>query len=163
MSDSKPTITVTRGKKNSSRRRSASANSSRAASGWGLPGPGAVVAGVIRGTRAAWWAGLGLLDVAQSAGAQVFDALVEEGKSWEQARRERTAATANRVRQATEQSEAIEAVEDRVHKEVKAALRRIGVPPREEVNALRQQIDALGKRVEALQAEVVEDETQKDT
>jgi poly(hydroxyalkanoate) granule-associated protein len=109
-----------------------------------------VVSGLIRGTRAAWWAGLGLLDVAQSAGAQVFDALVEEGKSWEQAQRERREQRARQVRRATRESDAIQAAEERVQEEVNAALQRIGVPSRDDVDALKDQIEALNDRVDRL-------------
>ena len=151
MSDDGPTITVTRGTKDRSRRRSRSSQAaSSASSGWGLPGPGDVVSGLVRGTRAAWWAGLGLLDVAQSAGAQVFDALVEEGKSWEQAQRERREQRARQVRRATRESDAIQAAEERVQEEVNAALQRIGVPSRDDVDALKDQVEALSDRVDRL-------------
>ena len=152
MSDDGPTITVTRGTKDRSRRRRSRSSraASSASSGWGLPGPGDVVSGLIRGTRAAWWAGLGLLDVAQSAGAQVFDALVEEGKSWEQAQRERREQRARQVRRATRESDAIQAAEERVQEEVNAALQRIGVPSRDDVDALKDQVEALSDRVDRL-------------
>ena len=152
MSDDGPTITVTRGTKDRSRRRRSRSSraASSASSGWGLPGPGDVVSGLIRGTRAAWWAGLGLLDVAQSVGAQVFDALVEEGKSWEQAQRERREQRARQVRRATRESDAIQAAEERVQEEVNAALQRIGVPSRDDVDALKDQIEALNDRVDRL-------------
>ena len=152
MSDDGPTITVTRGTKDRSRRRRSRSSraASSASSGWGLPGPGDVVSGLIRGTRAAWWAGLGLLDVAQSAGAQVFDALVEEGKSWEQAQRERREQRARQVRRTTRESDAIQAAEERVQEEVNAALQRIGVPSRDDVDALKDQIEALNDRVDRL-------------
>ena len=152
MSDDGPTITVTRGTKDRSRRRRSRSSraASSASSGWGLPGPGDVVSGLVRGTRAAWWAGLGLLDVAQSAGAQVFDALVEEGKSWEQAQRERREQRARQVRRATRESDAIQAAEERVQEEVNAALQRIGVPSRDDVDALKDQVEALSDRVDRL-------------
>lgn len=157
MSDDGPTITVTRGTKDRSRRRSRSSQAaSSASSGWGLPGPGDVVSGLVRGTRAAWWAGLGLLDVAQSAGAQVFDALVEEGRSWERARRERTEATARRVRRVTDESDAIRAAAERARTELSSMLRRVGVPSRDDVEELREKVDALGTQIEALSRSVEE-------
>lgn len=156
MSDDGPTITVTRGTKDRSRhRRSRSSRAgSSASSGWGLPSPSDVVSGLVRGTRAAWWAGLGLLDVAQRAGAQVFEALVEEGTSWEQAQRERREHRARQVRQAIQESDAIRAAEERVQEEVNTALQRIGVPSRDDVDALKDQIEALSDRVDRL-ADVV--------
>ena len=160
MSEDGPRINVTRGKRTrrSGQKTSATADRSRS-SGLGLPGPITVVSGMIRGARNAWWAGLGLLSVARDAGTQVFDALVEEGKSWEQARRERTERTAQQVQELVGESDAIEAVENRVRDEVNAALRRAGVPRRDEVDALRTQIDALGERIEHLQEAVSEEET----
>jgi poly(hydroxyalkanoate) granule-associated protein len=101
--------------------------------------------------RNAWWAGLGLVAAAREVGVEVFDALVEEGKSWEQARRERREETAHQVQQMVGESDAVEAVEDRMRDEVNEALRRVGVPHRDEVDALRTQIDALGEKIERLQ------------
>lgn len=157
MSDDEPTITVTRGNRTErSRRKGASSQSS----GGSLPGPGTVVSGLFRGARNAWWAGLGVLAAAQEVGTQVFEALVEEGKSWEQARRERREETARQVQQMVGESKAVKAVEDRVRDEVNEALRRVGVPHRDEVDALRTQIDALGEKIERLQQAVSDTETE---
>jgi len=151
MSDDKPKITVTRGKRNErSKRREKASAGDRLSSGLSLPGPGAVVSGFVRGVRTAWWAGLGLLDVTRSAGAQVFEALVEEGKSWEQVQRERREQRAEQVRRLTEEGDMVEAAEERIRDEVNEALRRIGAPHRDEVDALRDQIDALNAKVARL-------------
>lgn len=151
MSDNGPTITVTRGRRNERSRTEQSSSSARSRSvEWGLPGPGAVVSGMIRGVRTAWWVGLGVVAVFRDAGGQVFDALVEDGKSWEQAQRERAEAMARRVRRATEESDAIRATEERVQKEINDVLRRISVPSRDEIEGLRKEIDALGDRIEQL-------------
>lgn len=157
MSDDGPTITVTRGerRKNTERTKSSSAVRSQS-SGLSLPGPGTVVSGVVRGVRTAWWASLGVLVVAWDAGSQVFDALVEEGKSWEQARRTRRTERAQQVQRLTEENEAVQAVEERVRTEVNDVLQRVGVPHRDEVDELHAQIDALSDRIEHL-AQSVED------
>ena len=156
MSDNGPTITVTRGTRTgrSGQKRSASARSR--SSGWGLPGPGSVVSGLVRGARAAWWAGLGVVGAVQDASTQVFDALVEEGRSWERARRERTEATARRVRRVTDESDAIRAAAERARTELSSMLRRVGVPSRDDVEELREKVDALGTQIEALSRSVEE-------
>lgn len=155
MSDNDTTITVTRGSREerSQKKQSSSTTRSRS-SDLGLPGPGALVSGVVSGVRTAWWVGLGAFAVARKAGAQVFDALVEEGKSWEQARRERTEATARQVRTMTEENDALRTTEERVREEVNEALQRIGVPSRNDVDALREHVDSLADRIDALRAEI---------
>jgi len=152
MSDDKPKITVTRGKqrKNSTRKQSSSAVRSQSSSSPGLPGPGAIVAGAIRGAYNAWWAGLGVLAMTRDVGSHVFDALVEEGKSWEQVQRKRREERAEQVQQWTEERDAVDAVEDRIREGVNNALQRVGVPHRDEIDALRDQIEALSDRLERL-------------
>ncbi|WP_263807945.1 phasin family protein [Salinibacter sp.] len=157
MSDNGPTITVTRGSRPEQADPKPSASSARSrSSGWGLPGPGAVVSSLVRGARAAWWAGLGVVGAVQDAGTQVFDALVEEGRSWERAERERRAQTARRVRQATDETDPIRAAEERVQTDVNDILRRVGVPSRDDLEELRERVDALGARIEALARSIEE-------
>ncbi len=158
MSDSGPTITITRGKRPEQADPKPSASSARSpSSGWGLlPGPGAVVSGLVRGARAAWWAGLGVVGAVQDAGTQVFDALVEEGRSWERARRERTEAMSRRVQRMTDEPKVVQAVEERVQADVNDILRRVGVPSRDDLEELRERVDALGARIEALARSIEE-------
>lgn len=157
MRDNGPTITVTRGSKKKAPDRPSSEDRSRSSSGdVGLPGPGTLVSGVVRGVRTAWWARLGMFAVARDAGARIFDALVEEGKSWEQDRRERTESTARQVRAMTEEHGALRAAEERVREEVNDTLQRIGVPHRDDLEALHEQVDALNEKVERL-SQVVEE------
>ena len=157
MSDNGPTITVTRGSRPERADPKPSASSARSrSSGWGLPGPGAVVSSLVRGARAAWWAGLGVVGAVQDAGTQVFDALVEEGRSWERARRERTEAMARRVQRMTDEPKVVQAVEERVQADVNDILRRVGVPSRDDLEELRERVDALGARIEALARSIEE-------
>ena len=151
--DGTPNINVTRGTRSDRSKKS----SQKTASGSSVPGPMALASGLARRVQNLWWAGLGALSVAEEAGTQVFDALVEEGKSWEQARRERTRETAERVEAITEEGTwAVEAVEARVRDEVHDALRRIGVPHRDDVDELRDQIDALSRKLDRL-AEAIDE------
>jgi len=163
MSDDGPTINVTRGSNQERRERTeSSSGQSRSSSGLGLPGPGALVSGAIRGARTAWWAGLGVFAVAQKAGSKVFDALVEEGKSWEQAQRKRREATAQQVQQLEDGEATVEAIEERVREEVNDLLQRVGVPRREEVDDLRARIDTLSDRIAQLTQAVEDSQSEGD-
>lgn len=150
MSNNGPQITVTRGKRTERSRPAQSSSTRSRSSGWGLPGPGAVVAGVVGSVRAVWWAGLGAAATVRDMGAQVFDVLVEEGKSWEQAERRRRERRARQVRTVTEESDALRGMEERLRDEVNTALQRVGLPSRDEVEELREEIGALADRVERL-------------
>jgi len=148
--DDGPKINVTRGKR---KRKKKDGDSSRkkSSSGSQLPGAMEVASGLARSARNMWLAGLGALSVAEEAGTQVFNALVEEGKSWEQARRERTEQTAEQVQQFTQEgTRAVEAVEERVRDEVDEMLQRIGVPRRDDLEELRDQVDALAEKMDQL-------------
>jgi poly(hydroxyalkanoate) granule-associated protein len=153
MSDDSPKINVTRGKRADKEQK----NASRSRRGSDLPGAMEMASGLARRAREMWLAGLGALSVAEEAGTQVFNALVEEGKSWEQERREQTQKTARQVERITEEgSRAVEAVEERVRDEVNDALRRIGVPHRDDVDDLRTQVDALSEKLDRLADAIAE-------
>lgn len=147
MSDEKkPTINVTRGR-NKERGKSAR-EATPNADGPDLMG---LAAQVVQGARSMWLAGLGVLAVAQETGAQVFDALVDEGKSWEQARREQTETRRRQVKTlADEGAKAVEAVEERVRDEVDEALRRVGVPRRKDLDDLRGRVNDLAQKLDRL-------------
>jgi poly(hydroxyalkanoate) granule-associated protein len=161
MSDDKsPKINVTRGKKKRSKKKS----SKKKSAGSDLPGAMEMASGLARRARNMWLAGLGALSVAEEAGTQVFNALVEEGKSWEQERRKKTERTAKQVQNLTEEgTQAIEAVEQRVRTEVNDALKQIGVPRRDDVQELRDQVDALSKKMDALADAVAEKQDTSNT
>lgn len=144
--DKKPTINVTRGK-NKGRGKSARNDPSDA----GMFDPMAFASRAVEGARSVWLAGLGVLSVAQETGAQVFDALVEEGKSWEQERRKQTETRARQVQTlADEGAQAVEAIEERVRDEVDGALRRVGVPRRRDLDDLRGRVNALAEKLDRL-------------
>lgn len=148
MSDNdKPKISVTRGKRED---KDPDADRSQS-TGSDLPDAMQVATGLAQRAREMWLAGLGALSVAEEAGTQVFNALVEEGKSWEEKRREETEKTAKQVRDLTEEGgRAVEAVEERVRNEVNEALHQIGVPHRKDVDELRDQVDALSDKLDQL-------------
>jgi poly(hydroxyalkanoate) granule-associated protein len=181
MSDDKPTINVTRGrrdKRNGDKRNGDKRNGTRsghrrrrpegdpaggAAGGASLvPSLSDVTAAVTQGVQTVWWAGLGTLSMAEEAGTQVFNALVEEGRSWEAARRERTREAARRVQQMGRGGvDAAEALEERVRQEVDEVLRRVGVPSRDDLDDLRGQVDDLSQRIDRL-ATILEQQSKGD-
>jgi poly(hydroxyalkanoate) granule-associated protein len=117
-----------------------------------------VAQSVAETTRRFWLAGLGAISMAEETGTNVFNALVEEGKSWEQARRERTEAATKQLRRiASEGAETAVAIEERVRDEIDGALERVGVPNRDDIDDLRGQVDDLGRKVDRL-AEMLREE-----
>lgn len=156
MSDGTPKINVTRGKRKDKEKKNKN-KSSRARGGSDLPGAMEVASGLAESARNMWLAGLGALSVAENAGTKVFNALVEEGKSWEEQRRKQQKQTAEQVKSITEEgSRAVEAVEARVREEVNDALRRIGVPQRDDIDELRHQVDALSDKMERIADAIAE-------
>ena len=80
-----------------------------------------------------------------------------EGKSWEEQRRKQQQQTAEQVKNITEEgAQAVEAVEERVRNEVNDALRRIGVPHRDDIDELRHQVDALSEKMDRLTDAIAE-------
>jgi poly(hydroxyalkanoate) granule-associated protein len=149
-----PKINVTRGKRSDK-----NTSSRKQSAGSDLPGALEIASGLARSARELWLAGLGALSVAEDAGTKVFNALVEEGKSWEQQRRQRTQKTARQVERITEEgAQAVESIEQRVRDEVDGVLQRIGVPRRDDIEELRDQVDALSEKMDRL-ADAVQEQS----
>lgn len=113
-----------------------------------------------------WAAGLGALAQAQSKGAESFDALVALGNTVLDKGGDAARTAAGQVEGAASTlagtargvvGEAAEAVTGGVEAVVEAALSRLGVPGRNEVLALRAQVDRLQARLEELGAGAAED------
>lgn len=159
MSEKSPTINVTRGSNRNERKRRSS--TTEGSYGLDVSGPLNIVSGLVRGARTAWWAGLGVLGVVEDTGTQVFDSLVEKGKSWTQVTRKRTEARAQRLRKLARRERGfVQDVERRAHAEVGELLRRIDVPQRDDVEELRRQVDRLSERIDRLAA-AIEDEDEE--
>lgn len=147
MSDNKPTINITRGKK----KREPKAETPSSGSSSLIPGPMDVATGLATGARNLFLAGLGALSVAEEAGTQVFNMLVAEGKSWEQARAERTRQAANTMKRMREEGAgAVASVESRVRNEVDQVLERVGVPTKDDMTSLRKEVNDLSEKVDRL-------------
>ena len=163
MSNDKPTINVTRGSRGKKSSTPTTSSSKKQAASSSLPSAMDVAQGLAETTRRMWLAGLGALSMAEEAGTSAFNALVDEGKSWEQARRERTDAVSKQVKRlADESADAASAVEDRVRTEIDNALSRVGVPSRDDIDDLRDQVNDLHEKVDRL-ANALHDNGEKKT
>jgi len=94
--------------------------------------------------RQAGMAGLGLLAVAGEGVTRGFQYLVERGEQLEPLARERMGAARDRIRETAGRSE--KAVDEKVS----AALKRFGVPTREQLQAFTEKLDQLASRVDEL-------------
>lgn len=108
-----------------------------------------------------WWAGLGALQRAQAEGSRLFDTLVQEGAEVERDGRQRAETRAESVREEVEArfdqardsaASGWNRIERAFDERLRNALRRLDVPEREELDALRKQVQSLRSQVSKLQA-----------
>lgn len=163
--DNKPRINVTRGRrKRPKSKTSSSRKQSASSSAWGIPSGLAELSDqVADGVRDVWLAGLGALSVVEEQGSKVFRGLVEEGKEWEQERRDQVKKALKAPEEATEDAadaavSASEQVTERVREGVDAALERAGVPSRRAMDNLRRQVNDLSVKADKL-AQALEQQT----
>ncbi len=106
-----------------------------------------------------WAAGVGALAEAKKKGGEGFDALVSLGSSVVDKGSDAAKAAAGQVETAASKlagtakgvaGDAVEGVQDRLEAVVEAVLAKLGVPGRDEVLALQQQVEALQARIVAL-------------
>lgn len=102
-----------------------------------------------------WLAGLGAVAMAEEEGTKFLNSLMEKGESYESRGRERFDEVRDKVDDATgkakERAEStFDKVSERFDDAVSAALRRLGVPGRDEIAALTQRVEELTKVVEQL-------------
>lgn len=156
MEEQKPTITVTRGAKKAVE--GEPRKESSRSTGFQLPGITDVASGVTQGARNVWLAGLGALSVAGEAGTEVFNALVKEGRSWEQTQRERTETTAEQVQSLQEEGRrTVEAMEEMAREEMDEVLARVGMPRRSDLDELQAEVGELIQKVERLSRSIERD------
>ena len=144
----KPSINITRGKRSKrSSKKKASAQTPDA--GWSIPTGLGDVAGI---TREVWLAGLGALSVVGETGGKLFGALVREGKQWEQQRRESAKTALKAAQKQPEKAREVldEAVVHRIQERTDAALERVGLPTKEALDSLKQQVDELALKADQL-------------
>jgi poly(hydroxyalkanoate) granule-associated protein len=102
-----------------------------------------------------WLAGLGAVAMAEQEGSKFLKNLVEKGEEYEAKGKERFSDVKEKVEEARgkarERAESTwEKVGDRFDETVAAALRRLGVPSREEIATLTRRVEELTAVVEQL-------------
>lgn len=102
-----------------------------------------------------WLAGLGALSRAEEEGSKLFKTLVEKGEDYEQKTRVQLEGVMSKVEAgagaARDRAESTwTKVEGKVDELVTAALRRTGIPSREEIATLTQRVEELTRVVEGL-------------
>jgi poly(hydroxyalkanoate) granule-associated protein len=103
--------------------------------------------------RHVWFAGLGAVALAQEEGARLFDTLVSVGEQVEKEMKKTRLSPAAAVKGATAGVEdAWTKVQAMFDAQMAAALRRLGVPTKEEIAQLTRRIEALTASIEALRA-----------
>lgn len=106
--------------------------------------------GVKDAGRHVWLAGLGAVEAVDERGRGLFSDLVERGRRFEE--RERPALE-ERFRKAGERLESFrDKMEHDVEERLASALKRFGVPDRDEVRQLIARIEQLTRKVEGLSA-----------
>ena len=102
-----------------------------------------------------WLAGLGALSAAEQEGSKLFKSLVEKGEKFETRGKEAFGDAKEDVNEKVSEARSKaesgwEKIEDRLDDVVSGALRRFGVPSREEISTLTQRVEELTKVVEGL-------------
>lgn len=102
-----------------------------------------------------WLAGLGALSAAEEEGSKLFKSLVEKGETYQKRSEERLEDVKQRVEEATDTAKeransAFDKVEEKIDDMVAAALRRAGVPSRDEIATLTKRVEELTAVVDKL-------------
>lgn len=91
-----------------------------------------------------WLAGLGALSVAEQEGSRMFDSLVDRGRAFEERGKERMEETRAKA------GDAAASFEDRIDEKITSALRRFGVPSRDEIRELTRRVEELNAKIERM-------------
>lgn len=102
-----------------------------------------------------WLAGLGALSAAEEEGSKLFKSLVEKGEAYQKRGEERIEDVKQRVEDATDKAKeratsTFDKIEEKVDDMVAAALRRAGVPGRDEIATLTKRVEELTAVVDKL-------------
>lgn len=116
------------------------------------------VGGIEKYSRKIWLAGLGIYSKIDQDGSKLFDSLVKDGeKAEQQAKGALDSAKVNAKSGTSRVSDVKERalgkwgeLEEAFDKRLNSAISRLGVPSRNEIKALHQQVDTLTKQIEKL-------------
>lgn len=126
-------------------------NSEKEGSSW--------VGGIEKYSRKIWLAGLGIYSKIDQDGPKLFDSLVKDGEKAEKQAKKTAEDVAETAKSST--TSRVSGVKDRAlgkwseleeafDKRLNSAISRLGVPSRNEIKALHQQVDSLTKQIEKL-------------
>jgi len=106
---------------------------------------------IIESARDIWLAGLSAFERAEQEGGEFFENLVEEGRKVESRARETADQTFEEVKRSTtgNWSNLERVFEDRVAR----ALKQLGIPTREDIQALARQVDEIERQIRVLGGE----------
>ena len=104
--------------------------------------------------------GLGMMGAARDEGERLFQALVEEGRAWEQERRDQ--ASQRDVKEAgsepagavSDQPSVDERLARRLRDGIDSTLDRVGIPTSGEIRSLKEQIDEITLQVDRIAQEM---------
>lgn len=117
------------------------------------------VGGIEKYSRKIWLAGLGIYSKIDQDGPKLFDTLVKDGEKAEKQAKKTAEDVAETAKSST--TSKVSGVKDRAlgkwseleeafDKRLNSAISRLGVPSRNEIKALHQQVDTLTKQIEKL-------------
>jgi poly(hydroxyalkanoate) granule-associated protein len=117
------------------------------------------VGGIEKYSRKIWLAGLGIYSKIDQDGPKLFDSLVKDGEKAEKQAKKTAEEVAETAKSST--TSRVSGVKDRAlgkwseleeafDKRLNSAISRLGVPSRNEIKALHQQVDSLTKQIEKL-------------
>lgn len=134
------------------------------------PGPGMI--------RQVWWASLGVFAVAAEQTERLLDILVQKGQELEPSLKEGFKKAGKEISEATgavgtqlkglgqkisKTPEKAEGLIGGIEEKVSAALERMGVPKKDEIQSLSRKVDELSAKIDELLAKVSKPKRQPDT
>lgn len=108
---------------------------------------------VVQSAQKIWLAGIGALATAEEEGSKLFKSLVEKGEGYEAQGKKRVGDVRARVEQIVGQAEgSMERLGDALDEKVADAIKRLGVPSRDEIAQLTKSVEELTVKVDSLKA-----------
>jgi poly(hydroxyalkanoate) granule-associated protein len=98
-----------------------------------------------------WLAGLGALATAEEEGTKLFNTLVERGEAWEARSKKQVSRMREKVESAIGEAESSwEKLGGALDEKVAAAIHRLGVPSRDEINRLTKRVEELTLKIDQM-------------
>ena len=108
---------------------------------------------VMESAQKIWLAGIGALATAEEEGSKLFNSLVKKGETYEARSKQRVDEVKARVEEVVGKAEgSIEKLGDALDEKVADAIKRLGVPSRNEIAKLTKSVEELTLKVDQLKA-----------